>query len=176
MRWSLLLVLLVVGGIPVRAENGMVRRSFQDGRISLLIPAEFRQLPKEIVAQKYGARNASWVVYGTPTSSATVTARILTNPFSNSKVDEAALKLEILWKDRRPRILWHNHGLQLIGDRVFALFDIDSQASDGRVYSVMALATTRGRLVLVTFNMTSATRQKWLPLARRSVKSIVLRD
>lgn len=176
MRWLLLLVLLVAGGFPVRAENEMVRRSFQIGRLSLLIPAEFRQLPKETVALKYGARNASWVVYGTPTSSVTVTARIFPNPFSNAKVNEIAVKMEIAWKDRRPSLVWHNHGLQLIGDQVFALFDVDSQALDGRVYSVMALATRRGQLVLVTFNMTSAKRQKWLPLARRSVKSIVFRD
>lgn len=171
-RGFILIAFLCGAGLAARADDRMLRRQFADGRVSLLVPSEFRRLPARVVGAKYRTRNAHWLVYGTKTARATVTARLVRSPLATYSLRDASIMLRVAWEERQPGLRWHNNGTRLIGGTLFSLFDIESRAADTTVYNVMAMAIVRRRLLLVTFNMTSSSRDKWLPMPRRSSASI----
>ena len=147
-------------------------RTFAQGIVTVLVPGEFHRLPRSMVAAKYRPHNAHWVVYGTETGNASVLARFLLQRIDATTPREAVVMLRRAWKEGRPNDVWHDRGMHRIGGREFALFDIESNAADSRIYNVMAMTLVHGRILLVTFNMTWASRDGWLPLARRSIASI----
>lgn len=166
---------------PVSADDSStyVKRSFLGGAITLLAPPSLTPGSasaenRNMVRLKYGGRIPAENVLTDTDGAINVVVR-----YGQQRVPMKALpvlknRIRGLIDKRRPGNTWHEIRMRTINGKQYLFYNFTSSAIDTKVRNLTLMTSLRGRLLVISFNVTEARIKTWLPVANRVIQSVRL--
>ncbi|QNH61278.1 hypothetical protein [Hymenobacter sediminicola] len=149
----------------------MEKRELLDGRITLLVPAGFKPMNKDMLALKYPGNKPPQEVL-TDERGATNVAFNWT-PVQATQTDLSAIEGAFYASRlRQDDIVWYSHGVKTINGRQVGYLEMLTPAPDTEVYNLLFFTDLEGRLLLVTFNCVKKDMEAWKANAHLILNSL----
>lgn len=166
--------------VLILASNGWAAPALQsktllDGKLSLLMPADFKPLSPEMLALKYPRQQPPQLAYSNPETSVNVTVGHTPHAIAPEQLAAARSQVEAGVKSAMPTAKWYQSKMTSINGRAFFLMEFQSPAPDVNVRNIVAGTSLDGRLLLVSFNTVVPLEKEWMPVGTRIIQSIKVR-
>jgi len=165
------LLAVMTGGGSWAAES-MVERTFESGRLSLKVPAALKPASDEQARRKYMGRVPAKNILSDASGAVNVVVRLGPKPFPAKAVPTMAPYARKTFARRRPGLVWHTAETRTIYGRVYAFLEFTSPAHDTKVRNLMLISSVDGLMLVISFNVTVARQDNWLPMARKMIASV----
>jgi hypothetical protein len=145
------------------------------GKVSLLLPQGFELMSEDMRRIKYPSEARPTIVY----TNAATTINIAINHTSGAMPERSMpmLKgyLEGVLKAQYPTATWLRSESLSRGGRTLVYYDLRAPALDTTIRNIMFAASLEGRLLIITFNCTTAEENEWASIGQKIVESIEVR-
>jgi hypothetical protein len=173
---TLSLVLLLAGTVEAQPPaTTLETRTALDGKLSLLVPQEFTLMSREMISKKYPRGNPPSLVF--TNTQTTINVALDHNAFRVT-VDElvkAKQAIRDAFAASFPTAQWFRDEVRSIKGRQFFLLDVRTPAVDTDVRNILVGTSYEGRLLVITFNVTKALEETWVPIGNRIIESVALK-
>lgn len=160
--------------VSAAAKFTLATRSVLDGRISLLVPQEFKVMDAEVLQAKYPGAQRPSLVFTNAAGSVNIAFSHTLNPMSVAQLPGAIPQLEVSFRQLVPEVDWiRSDTLTIDGVKWFA-FEFRSQAVDMTIRNLLVGTSLDNRLLLITLNAPVADEVVWMPVANTIVQSLRL--
>lgn len=144
-------------------------------QVEVLIPSAFKIMNDEMIALKYPLKlGTEFLVY--TDEDATINLAFEHTPNRASLQELPALKLVFEQQFNQPGIDFQRSELRSINGKDFIVVEMITPAVDTKVYNLLFVTSSGGRLLLGTFNCTVDNLNHWKPLAMQIVSSVRVKD
>jgi hypothetical protein len=170
------ILLFLICTVAAQAPTATLEtRTALDGKIRLLVPADFTPMSEEMIVKKYPRANRPTVVF--TNAQTTVNVALDHNAFklSDSELPKAKQAIRGGLETAFPTAQWFRDEMKTINGKQFFLLDVRTPAADTDVRNIMVGTSFEGRLLVVTFNATKALEEAWLPIANKIIESVALK-
>jgi hypothetical protein len=150
--------------------------SVLSGKVKMEVPKELRPMDAEMFELKYPLENPSTTI---AYSDEDATVTLLISP-RQEKATQADLPKyqQMLYESfgRNPSIDFKKSEIRKINGRDFIVIEMTTPAADTRVYNLMFVTSSEGRLLMGTFNCTVDKVKEWQPIAEQILSSVKVKD
>lgn len=165
-----LLFCLSFGNFVVSAE--LVEKKALDGAVSIKLPSNFTRMDKELIKQKYPSEKAPKEVYTDPTGAVNFAFKYSEDKLSDADLPKFREFMVRLIGRQYPKATWHQKDIRKINGKMGLVLELTTQAIDTDVRNLMLVISVKGRLLVVSFNVTKELEKQWLAIGRTSIESI----
>jgi len=184
MRRPFAFLLLCVLAFPISAaadvsevaEANLVRRAYFDGRVSILVPRDFRRMSAEDLRLKYPGRDRPSIVLTDPSTEVDVGFSHTSHPMTRDELPIYAARLRDAVRQRLPNARIFRADVSDIAGRLFMIFHMETQAKDTRIDNYLVATDMGGSMLVITFNSTVSRRAAWTGVRDRIIRSIRVRN
>ncbi|MBT8486112.1 MAG: hypothetical protein HKO59_12645, partial [Phycisphaerales bacterium] len=155
--------------IPLRPAD------FLDGRLRLLVPAEFHPMSPELIRIKYPSARRPQEVLSNDDGTVTIAVSHTPTRVTPTQLPSLFRMMSSQLEQANPRARWFQSETGTINGRSFFLLDFRTPAADTNIRNVMLGTSFQGRLVLVSFNMIEALEDEWMPVGNKIIASLQLK-
>jgi hypothetical protein len=171
-KYFLLLLSLFVS--TVTWSDNLMKMEALDGRVSLLAPAEFSPMPKNLINIKYPSSQRPTEVLSDSTGSVTLAFNHTNNAMAPSQVRNAHAAISKMIHNSYPSANWIKDEIIEQNGSTFMAMELITPASDTKIHNIMYGTSVDGRFLLVAFNTTIEKSKKWLPLGKNIMSSLAV--
>jgi len=184
MRRAFALLLLCVLAFPISAsadvsevaEANLVRRAFFDGRVSILIPRDFRRMSAGDVHRKYPGRDRPKIVLTDPSTEFDVGLSHTRHPITRDDLPNYVARLRDETRRRLPNARILRADVSDIAGRRFMIFHMETQAKDTRLDNYLLATDMGGSMLVIIFYTTVSKGAAWTGVRDRIIQSIRVRN
>ncbi|WP_145090002.1 hypothetical protein [Rosistilla carotiformis] len=160
----------IVGGIVLKPNVAI------DGKLSLLLPEDFSEMDEERLKLKYPNELRPTLVYTNKSAAINVAINYTTKRMRRSEIGAFHQQMEGTYRKFHPTATWFHSGVVDIDGRNWIKLDLRTPASDTEIRNIMVGTSVKGRLLLVSFNVTKQLEDQWLEAAEAIIQSLRVRD
>lgn len=164
-------LVLAFTSVAVQAD-GLVSRSFLDGKVEMLVPAEFEPMGDEMMQIKYPMERRPTEVVTNEAGSFNVAFNHTANAMTQQQLAEAHDAIDKMFHNLYPSATWYRSELTTIHGRKAVVMELLTPAIDTRVHNIIVFTTVDDRMLLVSVNLTEELKDEYLSIARKMVESI----
>ena len=162
------------------AQVSMVRRTFLNGRVSMLVPQDFRVLSPAEIRRSYLGNDRPDVVIADPGRAISIVFKHTALPIKAGGLQEFLGRLRKGLPKRQPKARIIRLAMAKWGGRSFMLAFLErpapSRRGGRRIDSYTVGTALSGDLLLIAFNSDVAKRPLWSAVRDRMIRSIRARD
>jgi hypothetical protein len=167
---------LLLVGPAIRAEvPALVVKPLIGGKVSILVPDSFKPMTPEQLLEKYTRPNPPSLVYANEPANVSIAIDHTSFQVKADQLPEALSQMKAGMQQQIPNATWFRSELTKINGRNFALMELRTPSADGEVRNIMAATSLEDRLMIVSFNVTTALEAEWLPTGNKIIQSIVIK-
>jgi hypothetical protein len=172
MRFVAILLTLVACSSLHAAEQTLEAKSVLDGKVSLLIPQNFKPMSEEMLTTKYPSERRPTLVYTNEPGSVNLALNHTRNRMPASQLAAFHKSMEGNLKRLYPSAEWFRSEVRKIHGREFFIMELRTPAIDTEVRNIMLGTSLDDRLLLISFNVTKELEREWLATASRIIESV----
>lgn len=151
----------------------MEEKELLDGAITMLLPAEFELMDKELAKMKYPGGDRPDYIYTNEDTTVNITFTLEDSGLiSNDEVEEVKNILAKQMRRLYPGSKIEDSQPIQAGDKSVSLFSFDVPLIDGNVYNLMFFMEFRKHLLMGAFNCSIHQKKQWKPLIRQMLMTI----
>lgn len=146
------------------------RRSLLDGRVSMLVPADFAPMPKALIARKYPAGSAPNYVLTNHDATVNIAYDIKPLDVRPNQMNEllASLRQQMTYGTIR------SSGIRRLNGYDYVIMEFDVTVGGDDIRNVMAMSSLGGKLLAVSYNCMLTRDAGCGVLGKRLIESIEL--
>lgn len=163
---------LIAFAAAVAAGEKLVVRELLDGKVSMLLPADFTPLPEKYRKLKYPGAHAPTVVM----SDESTTVNVALDHKLERLETEHLKELEAEMRQRLKSARFNSAGLRKLSGREFLVMDFDTAARDGTIRNILAMTSLDHRLLGISYNCMVDRDPDCGKLGTRLIESIRVRN
>ena len=161
-------ILLVAAALPAMAEEKLESRTLLDGKVTMLVPAEFTPLSDEYRKAKYpGGNGPAFVLTDESTE-----VNIAMDHKENAIAPEQLKLLEAPMRQQFSAAKVNSSGIRTLNGREFLVFDLDVALPDGPNHNLLAITSLEGRMLIVSYNCMPERHANCAELGNRLIESV----
>jgi hypothetical protein len=174
------IVFVLLAALPGAKAHAQTEERVQlrDGRVSFVLPAEFKPMSKEAVKVKFGRKGAAFApefVYSNEQQNVSVAVGFAGSGFEAVQLDELKPFLEEQLKRNIPGVEWIEREIITRGGARWIRLHLKAQAIDTGIVNDMYFAKFDGQLLLFNFNSTIAQYEKYKESLLKSAQTITVK-
>jgi len=163
----------IYSGIYIKEELFQFeRRELFDGRMSVMLPVKFIDMPLEYAKIKYPSEQRPKIIKMSEDGGVNFTFDLLDVDFETKFVKEARDGVFHIIKSIQPANVFYESKEEQVGDTLAGWFDFKSHAMDGKIYNIMYCMPIGGKFLQGIFNCTFTDSRLWKPIALQVINSI----
>ncbi len=167
---------LFVGGTrPQAATIQLETRNLLDGKIQMLVPTHFEPMSEELIRVKYPMERRPTFVLSNERGTVNIAYDLKTNALSIEELDEAHRAFEKMFRNAYPSATWYRSERTILNGQECFIFEVLTPAIDTEIHNIIVVFSLKGRMLLISINITKELVKEWLPVARKMVESIQFR-
>jgi len=166
------LLSVVTVGSGSWAKEPMALRTFESGRLSMMVPTALKPASEKLARLKYMGRVPAKNILTDANGAVNLVVRLGPKPFPAKAVPTMAPYARKTFARRKPGLVWHTADTRTINGRVYAFLEFTSPALDTKVRNLMLISSVDGLMLVISFNVTVARQANWLPMARKMIASV----
>lgn len=144
---------------------------FLDGRLEILVPADFAQLDQSTIAVKYPTAARPKTVLANASTSVSIAINHTDNLVAPRQLTQLRQQLEMAIRQSQPNATWSLSGMQSRHGRDWIQLEFQSEAVDTQIENIMVATSVDGRMLAISFNCTVAQSAQWLAIGKEIVNS-----
>lgn len=149
-------------GISIREELYTFEKTqLFDGRMEVMLPRSFKDMPPEQARLKYPAEQRPQVIRTNERTDINFTFSLLDQPLENGQVKPLRDLLKKALRRARPDMRFMEDGLRENRGHTTGWFEFISNGIDGKLYNFMYLTPVSGRLMQGILNCPVRDAQNW---------------
>ncbi len=156
--------------------EGFVRRTALNGKVSLLVPVGFAEMPEDVVSVKYPSSRRPTEVLSDPTGAISLAFNHTQSHMAPSAVQAAHPLMSGQLKNAFPNPEWIRDTTLQQNGKTFMIFEVLSDAADTRIHNIMYGTSVDNRFLIVAFNTTIEQSDEWLPIGKQIMESITINE
>jgi len=150
------------------------RREFLDGKMSIMIPTEWTDLPLELAKQKYPYENRPPIIITDVTTTINFTVHYLPQPLEYEAVAEFTKVLKG-YTDKGVRCkFWEEDVIEEEEGRPIGWFDFTVSGADADLYNFVCCTSLDHRALLISFNCYESVKERWQMVAFGMINTLQL--
>ncbi|WP_426671632.1 hypothetical protein ACPPVU_10375 [Mucilaginibacter sp. McL0603] len=167
---SFLLILLPVCSF---GQGNLETRKLFDGKVELMVPAEFKPMTVEVMDQKYpNSGQQPDVVLTDDNAEVNIVASRTKQLLQASQMEAYKDFMIASLKKSHPDAQWLDSGVKTINGKRVGYFKMLSNAADQKVFVYYFFTDMDGRALIMTFNCTEKLLPAWKETADNIVSSL----
>ncbi len=141
----LFMLAAVLLAAPTQAAEPQ-RRSLLDGRVSMLVPVDFKPMSKDLIGRKYPAGSAPNYVLTSDDTTVNIAYDVKPLDVRPDQMNEvlASLRQQLTYGKLQ------SSGVRKINGTEFAVMEFDVTVGDGNIRNVMAMSSLGGKLLAIS--------------------------
>ncbi len=143
-----------------------------NGKLSILAPANFGPMTKDILEIKYPMSRRPTEVLSNETGSGTLAFNHTNNAMKPSQVVEAHASISKMFHNLYPSAKWIRDEVIQQSGSDFMVMELITPAIDTEIHNIIYGTSVDGRFLLAAFNTTIAASKEWLPIGKKIMASI----
>lgn len=148
------------------------RQEFFDGKMSVMLPNKFIDMPLELAKMKYPMEQRPQVIKMNEQSDINFTFSILEVELKSENVQELNEGFYHIIKKAQPANVFYEKKLEEMKDTVAGWFDFKSHGLDQKLYNLMYCIPIEGKLLHGIFNSPIQDAEAWKPIVLQVIHSI----
>jgi hypothetical protein len=167
------IVTLMLAGHGALAQDArLARQSLFDGQVTIEVPVALPPMPEDLRRIKYPNARTPFVAFSDANGEVSVVVNWTTHALAAKDVETHTKAFRAQF-EKLPHILrWHATSIVTLNGQPVGILDFDSQAIDTVIHNKMMIATSGGRMLIATFNLTKRHETEWAPIADKVLQSI----
>lgn len=171
MRLCFISFLSLFAIFPFSAFSQIESRKILLGKMSLMMPIDFKIMDEKVLAFKYSSANKPSEVYTNEEATVNIAFKKTEQLLAEQNVVTEGKKLELQLINKGKVILIGSEQIKSNGNNIH-VFSFYSNAIDTKVYNVMFVFSLKGEMVVGSFNCTIALQNQWQSIAFEIIRSI----
>lgn len=170
---SRVLVCFLIACPGLFAEEATLEpRTLLNGKVTLLLPKEFKPMSEEMLKVKYPSERRPTLVFSNERGSVNLALNHTRNSLPADRLAAFHKGMETTFKRLYPSAKWFRSERVNLNGREFFVMEFRTPAIDTEVRNLMAGTSLDGRLLLFSFNVTKELEKEWLNAGTRMIESI----
>ncbi|KLV05494.1 hypothetical protein ABT56_10990 [Photobacterium aquae] len=169
----LFLMLVLFSSFSLSAE--LITKNVLNGRVSLLIPQQFTQMPDDILEIKYPSSRRPTEVLSDDSGSISLAFNHTNTVMESSDIPEFHHAISKMFHNLYPSAKWFRDEIIERNGRIFIVLELITPAMDTEIHNIMYGTSVDGRLLFIAFNTTIEQSKKWLPIGRKVMESLTIK-
>ena len=158
-----------------------VQRAFYGGLVTLMAPAALKRGDvsadyADMVRLKYRGKIPAKDVLIDYSGAVNIVVRHGPQRMTKSDLPSVLEKFQALLRRERPGTVWHEISTRTVNGHKFVFLDYTTAAVDTKIRNLTLMSSARGRMLVISFNFTQWRKSRWLPLAKRVIASVRIRE
>ena len=153
-------------------EYNFTRTMLFEDQVSILLPAEFVDMPPELAKQKYPMEQRPQIIKTNLGLSVNFAFNLFAEELPENQIKDAVKSFKTLIKRMQPANRFYTDKIDQTGEQIFGWFDFKSPGMDEPLYTIMAFTGIGGQFLHCTFNSAHRLMEDWKPAALQVLRSI----
>ena len=171
MKPLLFLLITLIAFNPIDLE----KRTILDGKIEILIPADFKQMSPEMLDIKYRGQNRPSLVFTDANGTVNIAFNLLPNLANESNIESYKNSIKASFEKSFPNAEWKGEGVKVINGRKVGYIKLVTEAIDQKVYNSLFITHCNGKLLIGTFNCITVLLPDWKSPSEEIIQSLKLK-
>lgn len=154
------------------AEIVFTERSAYDGAVTFSVPQNFVVMSDDMLRVKYPNQIPPEIVYTDDSGAVNLALSLTPQEISPDQMEEARQLIDKALKDAYPSATWYRSEVFERNGQRFFILDVMTPAADTQVRNVILGTPFRGRLLVVTFNVSRELVPAWLEAGQKMLASL----
>lgn len=142
-----------------------------DGKVSIMLPDTFVDMPHEIAKIKYPSEQRPQVIKMNNDTSVNFTFSLYDTPFNERQIESALSQFQRIILKVNPAFIFYD--FIIIEEKNIGWFDFKSYGLDEQMYNVMYITPIEGKLMHGIFNCMYRDILEWKDAVRQVMLSVV---
>ncbi len=176
----LLSVILIASSFIAFAQNTPLtqKKELFDKNLTVMLPADFKQMTATEVAERYDATNPPNYVFRGTESSINLA---FSNSYQNAPQDGPAMQellnvMKSTLEEAYPAMHWVEHATTSVNGKLVGRLEFKSLTPDNKmVYNMIYLMGVGGQLVIINFNCECAVTDPWAKAGKQILAGITVK-
>ncbi len=143
-----------------------------DGKVEIMLPAEFVPMPPHLVRAKYQSENRPQLIRTSLDTEVNFTFSLFPVPLAGEEAAPAVRQAADALKKVNPAIQFYDRESEPLGSSEIAWFDYKTYGLDDQLYNLMAVTPIGGKLFHIGFNCRFRLMNEWKPAAHQALLSV----
>lgn len=173
MKSCFFLMLVLFSSFSLSAE--LITKNVLNGRVSLLIPQQFTQMPDDILEIKYPSSRRPTEVLSDDSGSISLAFNHTNTVMESSDIPEFHRAISKMFHNLYPSAKWFRDEIIERNGRKFIVLELITPAMDTEIHNIMYGTSVDGRLLFIAFNTTIEQSKEWLPIGKKVMESLTIK-
>ncbi len=151
------------------------KRRLYNNRVEILVPKDFKDMPKEMVELKYPSANRPNVIFTDEDGTVNVAFNHTTSRATQAQLEAYRENMLAMFKKAYPTANWKGNAIKVVNGRKVGYYELITPAIDQKVYNLIFFTDLDGRLLICTFNCVEKKLGEWQNPARQIMNSLVVK-
>jgi hypothetical protein len=162
-------------GIIVREKKiEFEQNELFSGKIKVMLPADFSDMPPEAAKQKYPMEQRPAIIKTSPEMDMDFAFNIVEQPIANEQIEQVADYIRNVMKKVQTSNVFCEKGTMEAGKTKIAWFDFISNGIDEKMYNFMYFFCVDGKLCNGVFNCAMKKTENWKSIVLEVLKTLVV--
>lgn len=141
-----------------------------DGRMSVMLPESFVDMPEKYAKQKYPSEQRPQVIKTSLDTTVNFTFSLLDSAFEKAFIPEVLNQFKNILQKVNPAFIFYEQGVDV--ERKLGWFDFKSYGIDEQIYNIMYVTPVDGKLMHGIFNCQYRDIMEWKEAAKQVIFSV----
>ncbi len=142
-----------------------------DGRMSVMLPESFVDMPEKYAKQKYPSEQRPRVIKTSLDTTVNFTFSLLDSAFKKAFIPEVLNQFKNILQKANPAFIFYEQGVDV--ERELGWFDFKSYGIDEQIYNIMYVTPVDGKLMHGIFNCQYRDIPEWKEAAKQVIFSVM---
>lgn len=162
---------------PVKIGNRYYEftlQSFYEDKISLYLPADFEEMPKEIRSIKYPYEQRPEIIRSDESGAINFTLNRIDHELKDEMVAELAAGMKTMIQKSNPSHVFYESGVETVNEKTFGYFEFKNMVIDGALFNIMYFLEFEGKVLMGTFCCRYEDYPDWRDVAYQAIRSLTV--
>lgn len=163
---------------PVKIGNQYYEftlQSFYEDKLSLYLPADFEEMPKEFRSIKYPYEQRPEIIRSDEAGAVNFTLNRVEIDLKDEMVEELTADMKTMIQKSNPSHIFYNSGVETVGGKRLGYFEFKNMVIDGALFNIMYFLEFAGKILMGTFCCRYEDYPDWRDIAYQAVRSITVK-
>lgn len=163
---------LLLGLFMTSSGIDLESRTLLDGKLELLMPKDWKQMPDDQVKIKYPGARPPKYVYSDRTGGISLAFNHTDSRVRPGELDQYFKVLKQSMETAYPDAKWEGSGFMDLNGRRAGYLKLLTEASNATIWNYLFFTDVDGKLFIGTFNCVESKLATWKPVAEEIVRSV----
>jgi hypothetical protein len=166
------LILFIFFLITDFANVDLEKRLLLDGKIEMLVPVQFTEMPGDMLVKKYPGKSRPKFVLTDERGTTNIAFSLLENPADSTVLENYLKAIVASYKQNFTTATWVDNGMMRIDGKKAGFLKLITDGADQKIFNFVFLTDLDGKLLVGTFNCVEKDMEEWRPIGEQMVGSI----